>query len=58
MSRASNALTIDAQYDPVVRRYRAECPVCGYAAVRAKRDAALHVLAQHVVYAHERAVKT
>jgi hypothetical protein len=44
---------IDAVYDPVVKRYRAPCPICGYVAVRAKRDAALWHLSQHVVHVHD-----
>lgn len=44
---------LDAVFDPVVKRYRATCPVCGYFAVRAKREAAIHVLAQHVAYTHD-----
>lgn len=41
------------QYDPVVKRWRAECPVCGYVAVRAKSEAAEHVCSQHIGYTHE-----
>lgn len=44
---------LDATYDPVVKRYRATCPTCGYVAVRAKREAAIHVLSQHVTYTHD-----
>lgn len=47
---------IDASYDPVVKRYRAQCPDCPFAAVRAKREAALHALSQHVVYQHDKEV--
>lgn len=43
----------DSTYDPVIGRYRATCPSCGYVAVRAKRAAAEHALAQHVAYTHE-----
>ena len=39
-------------YDPVLRRYRATCG-CGYEAVRAKREAAEHVLSQHIAYQHD-----
>lgn len=42
-----------AVYDPVIKRYRATCPICGYAAVRAKWEAAEHVLSQHLAYEHE-----
>jgi hypothetical protein len=49
MTSVRNATT----YDPVLKRHRATCPTCGYAAVRAKRDAAAHVLAQHIAYAHD-----
>lgn len=42
-----------AEYDPVVKRYRATCPVCGYVAIRAKREAAEHVRDQHTTYTHE-----
>ena len=48
----SATVLITAQYDPVIRRYRATCPDCGYVAVRAKREAAEHALHQHVAYEH------
>ena len=51
-----NKMKLDAVYDPVTKRYHATCPECGYKSVRAKREAALHVLAQHVVYTHEKEV--
>jgi ribosomal protein S27AE len=41
---------IYSEYDPVLKRYRVRCPKCGHVAVRAKREAALHVMAQHVAY--------
>lgn len=40
-------------YDPVIKRYRAFCPKCDYVAIRAKSEAAAHVIAQHVAYAHD-----
>jgi hypothetical protein len=49
MSRATKP---DVTYDPVVKRWRATCP-CGYVAVRAKREAALWALEQHVAYSHD-----
>lgn len=35
-----------------VIRWRSTCPVCGYFSVRAKREAAVHVVSQHVAYEH------
>ena len=46
-------IKIDAAYDPVVKRWKATCSECGYFAARAKREAAVHALAQHVAYEHE-----
>ena len=43
----------DAVYDPVTKRYKATCPECGYFAARAKREAALWALDQHIAYEHE-----
>lgn len=40
-------------YDAVLKRYRASCPHCSYFAVRAKSEAAEHVLSQHIAYAHD-----
>lgn len=51
------AVKIDATYDPVAKRYKGDCPLCGYFAARAKRAAALHVLSQHVAYEHGREVR-
>jgi hypothetical protein len=39
-----------AVYDPVVKRYKATCPSCGWIATRAKRESAEHNLAQHLNY--------
>ena len=47
----------DVSFDPVLRRYRATCPTCGYVAVRAKREAAVHVLSQHLAYADHKEAK-
>lgn len=44
---------IETTYDPVIKRYRGTCPVCGYVAVRAKREAAQHAAEQHATYAHD-----
>lgn len=41
------------EYDPVVKRWKAHCPHCGKIYARAKREAAEHVLAQHLSYEHE-----
>jgi len=41
-------------YDAVVKRWRALCHDCGYQAVRAGRDNAEHVMAQHCAYKHDR----
>lgn len=46
-------LKLDAKYDPVIGRYVAQCPHCLYFAVRAKSEAAIHVLSQHVAYTHD-----
>lgn len=46
------AQTQKAEYDAVIKRYRATCPVCMYVAVRAKSEAAEHLLAQHIAYTH------
>lgn len=43
----------DIVFDPAERRFRATCPVCGFVAVRAKREAALHYLVQHLAYEHD-----
>ena len=45
-------MSLRTKYDPVLGRYRAAC-ACGFVAVRAKREAAEHVLAQHVAYEHD-----
>lgn len=42
-----------AQYDPVLKRYRATCPHCSYFVVRAKRESAEYNLSLHVTYQHE-----
>jgi len=47
-------VTLEAQYDPVIKRYRATCPECDYVAVRAKREAAIHAMSLHVAYSHDR----
>jgi hypothetical protein len=47
-----NTTRVRADYDPVLKRYRAVCSVCAYVAVRARRDAAEHALEQHLAYAH------
>jgi hypothetical protein len=52
----SAATKIQIEYDGVLRRYRATCPVCGYVAVRSKREAAAHIIVQHVAYTHGVAV--
>lgn len=44
---------IEVSYDPVVKRFKAHCPECGYFAARAKREAAVHATAQHVAYTHD-----
>lgn len=41
-----------AVYDPVLKRYRATCPECEFAAVRAKRESAEWNLGVHMSYAH------
>ena len=46
-------MILGTTYDAEARRHRAACPFCDYAVVRAKKEAALHVLAQHVIYEHE-----
>lgn len=43
----------EAVYDPVLKRYRATCPHCGYVSVRAKREAAEHNLSTHLAYQHD-----
>lgn len=48
---------VRSAYDPVIKRYRSTCPECGYAAVRAKSEAAEHAVAQHVAYQHGLEVK-
>jgi hypothetical protein len=40
-------------YDPVLKRWKAHCSHCAYMAVRAKREAAEHILSQHTAYNHE-----
>jgi hypothetical protein len=52
----SSPVKLETAYDPVVRRYRSTCPLCGYVAVRAKREAAEHITSQHVAYEHGREV--
>jgi len=44
---------LDTVYDPVIGRWRSTCPVCGFVAVRAKREAAEHVASQHLAYEHD-----
>jgi len=44
---------ITAVYNRETKRYVAKCPLCPYGNVRSKREAALHVLAQHVAYVHQ-----
>lgn len=46
---------LDAAYDPVLKRYRATCTTCGFVAVRAKRETAIHALSVHRAYQHEEA---
>lgn len=41
-----------AVYDPVIGRYKTTCPECGRVVVRAKSEAAVHNLAQHMAYEH------
>lgn len=41
-----------SSYDAAIKRWRAFCPYCAYQAVRAKREAAEHVVSQHVNYTH------
>jgi hypothetical protein len=43
----------DALYDPVLKRYRATCELCGFVAVRAQRESAIWNLQQHYAYNHE-----
>lgn len=43
---------IETEYDPVLHRYRAFCPACHFQSVRAKREAATHIVAQHAAYEH------
>lgn len=44
---------IEATYDPALARYRVHCPLCDHFAVRAKKEAAIHVISQHLAYVHE-----
>lgn len=43
--------TVQTEQGPA-KRFRAECPHCTFAAVRAKREAAEHALDQHLAYEH------
>ncbi len=43
-----------AVYSPTIKRWRAACPHCNFVVKRAKREAAEHVLRQHVAYEHGR----
>lgn len=42
-----------AVWDPIVKRYKAPCPYCGWFAARTKMEAAEHALAQHAIYQHD-----
>ena len=44
--------TFTTKYDPITKRHRCECATCAYTAVRAKREASEHVMAQHIAYQH------
>ena len=39
-------------YDRVADRWKAYCPHCGKIFARAKREAAEHVMTQHLAYEH------
>jgi hypothetical protein len=53
----SETVTISAAWSSQARRHISECPLCGYSVSRSKREAALHVMSQHVTYEHGREVE-
>lgn len=47
---------LEPVYDPVIARWKVECPDCGRITVRAKREAALHNATLHVIHSHDKEV--